>query len=375
MNNIINTVIFNNSVYNYLISLAIIIGGIIIVKIFKFIFIKRIPKIFEKHPGDFTNLLAQVLNKRIFPLIYLVLVYIAVNRLYISNVIHKSITIILLVLFTIFSILLIQDVLIYLIKKYWQKKDDFENKDTILNLVIIIIKVITWIIGGLFILDNLEVKITGLITGLGIGGIAVAFAAQTILADIFSYFTIFIDRPFDIGDFIIIGDYKGTVQHIGIKTTRIRSLSGEQLIFSNNDLTNSRINNYTRMERRRINFTFGVNYQTDIEKLEKIPEIVENIISSLDKLTFDRTKFFNFGDYSLIYDVVYFVEDSDYQFYMKQQEKINLALKRKFKEEKIEFAYPTQSVYLQEDKIEDKDMVEPVNIIDEKEENEADDRA
>ncbi|MBS3811525.1 MAG: mechanosensitive ion channel family protein, partial [Halanaerobiales bacterium] len=219
----------------------------------------------------------------------------------------------------------------------------------------------TWLIAILFILDNLNIEIRGLITGLGIGGIAIAFAAQTILADIFSYFTIFLDRPFDIGDFIIIGDYKGVVEHIGIKTTRVRSLSGEQLVFSNNDLTNSRINNYKRMKTRRINFDFGVVYDTPLEKLKKIPQIVEEIITKIEKTDFDRAHFASYGEYSLIYQVVYYVNDSDYKVYMDLQEVINLKLKERFLSEGIEFAYPTHSLHIY-DKISDS-QIEPIDRI------------
>ena len=209
-----------------------------------------------------------------------------------------------------------------------------------------IIRIFVWTIGIVVLLDNMNVEISGLLTGLGISGIAIAFASQKVLADIFSYFTIFFDRPFDIGDFIIIGEHRGTVSHIGLKTTRIKSLSGEELVFSNNDLTDSRISNYGKMKERRINFKIGVVYSTSLEKLEKIPEIIEKIINNVEKTTFDRAHFSSYGDFSLIFEVVYYVKDSDYKVYMDIQEKINLEIKRKFEELNIEIAYPTQSIYL-----------------------------
>ena len=215
-----------------------------------------------------------------------------------------------------------------------------------LQFIIMIIRIFVWTIGIVVLLDNMNVEISGLLTGLGISGIAIAFASQKVLADIFSYFTIFFDRPFDIGDFIIIGEHRGTVSHIGLKTTRIKSLSGEELVFSNNDLTDSRISNYGKMKERRINFKIGVVYSTSLEKLEKIPEIIEKIINNVEKTTFDRAHFSSYGDFSLIFEVVYYVKDSDYKVYMDIQEKINLEIKRKFEELNIEIAYPTQSIYL-----------------------------
>ena len=195
-------------------------------------------------------------------------------------------------------------------------------------------------------MDSLGVKISALIAGLGIGGIAIALAAQTILGDLFSCFIIFFDRPFVTGDFIIIGEFKGTVDKIGLKTTRLISLGGEQLIFSNTDLTNSRIRNYKRMDRRRIVFEFGVIYQTTLTQLKKIPQIVEEIITQIPETTFDRAHFASYGDFSLNFEVVYYVNDRDYNKYMNIQQEINFQIKETFEKEGIEFAYPTQTLFL-----------------------------
>jgi small-conductance mechanosensitive channel len=149
-----------------------------------------------------------------------------------------------------------------------------------------------------------------------------------------------------LGDFIIIGEYLGTVEYIGIKTTRIRSLSGEQLVFSNTDLTDSRVRNYKRMAKRRVSFRFGVTYQTPLDKLKEIPKIVENIIKNIDDTIFDRTHFVSYGDFSLIFEVVYYILGSDYNKYMDIQQKINLGIKEEFEKLNVEFAYPTQTIYL-----------------------------
>src|SRR6056297_1842143 len=345
-NGILQYVILNNTTYSYLFSSLIIVLGFLIIKIVQYLFFERLQKMIKKLSFSFGDFFYKTLNKRILPMTYLALIFIAITRLNLITPIERIIDIFFILFVVLYVTLLIQDIIIYTMKKYWEKKQSSQAQDTVFIASVFIVRLTTWLIAILFILDNLNIEIRGLITGLGIGGIAIAFAAQTILADIFSYFTIFLDRPFDIGDFIIVGDYMGTVEHIGIKTTRIRSLSGEQLVFSNNDLTNSRINNYKRMQHRRINFKFGVVYETDVQKLEKIPEFVKEIIKSVQKTTFDRAHFASYGDYSLIYQVIYYVEDSDYKVYMDIQESINLKLKEKFKEEGIEFAYPTQSVHV-----------------------------
>jgi small-conductance mechanosensitive channel len=208
-------------------------------------------------------------------------------------------------------------------------------------------KLVLWTVVLLLGLDNLGFNITALVTTVGIGGIAVALALQNILGDLFASLSIVLDKPFVIGDFVIVGDFLGTVENVGLKTTRIRSLSGEQIVFSNSDLLNSRIRNYKRMQERRILFTVGVTYQTPRAKLEKIPGIVREIIGKQELTRFDRAHFKEFGDFSLMFEVVYFMKSPDYNVYMDTQEKINLELHRHFEAEGIEFAYPTSTVFLE----------------------------
>ena len=197
----------------------------------------------------------------------------------------------------------------------------------------------------LSIFANLGYDVTTIIAGLGIGGIAIALAAQNILGDLFNYFVIFFDRPFEIGDFIVIDDKKGNVEHIGIKTTRLKSLSGEQLILSNSDLTKSRIHNFKRLDRRRIAFTLGVVYETSLDQLKEIPDIIKSVIASVKLTTLDRVHFLTYGEYSLKYEVVYFVETSDYNMYADIQQEINFKIFEKFKQKNIKFAYPSQTVF------------------------------
>jgi small-conductance mechanosensitive channel len=179
----------------------------------------------------------------------------------------------------------------------------------------------------LLILDNIPgVEITPLVAGLGIGGVAVALAVQNILGDIFASLSIALDKPFVVGDFIIVGDEMGTVQQIGLKTTRVRSLSGEQLIFSNGDLLQSRIRNFQRMEERRSLFTFRVPYNTPPEQLHAIPGLVRGIVEPIERTRFDRAHLLRFDDLGLVYEVVYFVLSPDFMLYADIQQRINLAL-------------------------------------------------
>lgn len=215
-------------------------------------------------------------------------------------------------------------------------------------MLIVVLRVAFWTIVSLFLLDNLGYDIAALVAGLGVGGIAIALASRNILGDLFASFSILFDRPFSIGDFIVVGDCLGKVESIGLKTTRIRSLSGEQLIFSNNDLLVSRIRNFKRMKERRVVFNIDVVYETSVEVVEKIPLLLKQIVDDEPEATFNRAHLKDYGASALVYEVVYYVQGSDYNHYMDVQQKLNFKVYELFHKEGIEFAYPTSTVYLQQ---------------------------
>jgi small-conductance mechanosensitive channel len=207
-------------------------------------------------------------------------------------------------------------------------------------------RAVLWTAVVVLMLDNLGYNVSALLAGLGIGGIAVALALQNVLGDLFASLSIALDKPFVTGDFIIVDDKLGTVSHVGLKTTRVTSLSGEQLVFSNSDLLSSRIRNYKRMQERRVAFSIGVLYQTPTERLEEIPGMVREIIENNEQTRFDRAHFKEFGASAFIFEIVYYVLDPDYTTYMDCQQHINLELRRRFERGGIEFAYPTQTVHV-----------------------------
>jgi small-conductance mechanosensitive channel len=209
--------------------------------------------------------------------------------------------------------------------------------------------VLVWSLLLLLALDNLGIDVTAMVAGLGIGGIAVALAVQNILGDLFASVSIIVDRPFVVGDFIIVDDYMGTVEHVGLKTTHLRSLGGEQLVFANNDLLKARVRNYKRMYERRVVFTFGLEYATPPEQLEWVSSFLREMIGTLPDVRLERAHFFKFGDSSLDFEVAYWVKSPDYGRYMDLQQTINLQLMRALAERKIGFAYPTRTVKLQVD--------------------------
>lgn len=205
---------------------------------------------------------------------------------------------------------------------------------------------ITWVVLMLVGLDNLGINVTALVAGLGVGGIAVALAVQNILGDLFASLSIVIDKPFVVGDFIIVDNFMGAVEYVGLKTTRIRSLSGEQIIFSNSDLLNARVRNFKRMLERRVVFGFGVVYQTPPELVAKIPGMVREIIGGQELARIDRAHFFKFGESSLDFEVVYWMKDPDYAKYMDVQQAVNLEMMRRFAQEGIAFAHPLRTLFI-----------------------------
>ena len=233
------------------------------------------------------------------------------------------------------------------LRRYTTRKmeEDAESATTV-RFVGFLLRLALWILIALVALDTAGIDITALVAGLGIGGIAVALALQNILGDLFASLSIVLDKPFVIGDFIIVGDLMGTVEHIGLKTTRVRSLSGEQLVFSNNDLLSSRVRNFKRMQERRVVFSFGVVYQTPADMLERIQATVREIIEAREDTRFDRAHFARFGASSLDFEVVYYMLVPDYNAYMDAQQSINLALFRRLEAMGVEFAYPTQTLYV-----------------------------
>ncbi len=344
---ILNEVFFGNRVLNYLISFAALLTGILVINIFKRLIIKRLKKMSKMTATTLDDFFVGIIEKIGVPLLYLVALYIAIKSLAFHPYFEKGMNYfglgVLIFFVSRFVIMLIS----YCFTTYLSRRGYDTGLERSLQGILVIIKVLVWGGAVIFFLDNLGFKISAVIAGLGIGGVAVALAAQTILKDLFSYFSIIFDHPFKVGDFVIIGDFMGSIEHIGIKTTRIRSLGGEMLIFSNSDLTDSRLRNYKLMEKRRVVFKLGVTYQTTLKQLKEIPKVIENIIRNTGDTVFDRAHFFSYGDFSLIFEIVYYVIGPDYNKYMDIQQEINFMIKEEFEKRGIEFAFPTQTLYLQ----------------------------
>ncbi len=219
------------------------------------------------------------------------------------------------------------------------------SKMTVLRAISIATRIALWIGIFLLILDNFGVNITTLVAGLGIGGIAIALGVQKIAEDIFASLSIVMDKPFVIGDFIVVDEHKGTVEDIGIKTTRIRSVNGERIIFSNSSLLGSRIRNYTQMQARRVAIEIGVTYETPVEKLKLATKLIEESVKNAGNTYFEYAHFTKFMDSSLNFEVAYWINDQSNGKFVSAQEAVSLGILDSFNKNGIEFAYPTQRHY------------------------------
>jgi len=212
------------------------------------------------------------------------------------------------------------------------------------TIICFLTRLALWVVAFLMVLDNFGFNITALVASLGVGGIAVALAVQNILGDLFASLSIMLDKPFEIGDFIIVGDVLGSVEHIGLKTTRLRGLGGEQVIFANGDLLKSRIHNHKRMETRRVAFVLRVAYGSSEQQLARIPALIREVVGAEPRAVFERAHFFHYGEWSLNFEVVYHFQSPDYVAHMDTQQAILLEIYRRFEREEIRFAHPLSIV-------------------------------
>ncbi|MBU0468422.1 MAG: mechanosensitive ion channel family protein [Candidatus Omnitrophica bacterium] len=343
---IMNKIILGNAVQDYTECLVFFLFGMLFVIYVERVIIKRLKKYSEKTETTVDDFILRLIHRVFLPLSYASVGYLSVISLNMHPILKKFLGVVVISILTFVVARLITTIINYIFTVFWKKRGQSAAMEGSLRGILRVINFLIWSLAIIFFLDNMGFKISAVIAGLGIGGVAVALAAQAVLADLFSYFAILFDRPFEIGDFIIVGDFLGVVEHVGVKTTRISSLSGEQIVFSNTDLTNSRVRNYKRMQKRRVVFKLGVTYGTSLEKVKEIPKIIEGIIKGIKDTTFDRAHFLAYGDFSLVYEIVYYVMSGDYNKYMDIQQEINFEIKNEFKKKQIEFAFPTQTLYV-----------------------------
>ncbi len=338
---------WNNTGKEYLIALAIFVGSFIVFRLFNYSIIHSLKRFAKKSKTTWDDIVVDFLDGIHWNFFFFLSIYIASTFLVLPELLGKILYYAMLILTGFYIAKGLSQIVQHFVEKQVRKRQGFEENKSMMKVFATISKIIIWSLVLLMVLSNLGIEITPLIASLGIGGLAIAFAFQAVLEDLFSAFVIYFDKPFKEGDFIIIGKDMGTIKHIGIKSTRIETLQGQELVVSNKELTTTRVNNYKKMDKRRINFNIGVTYSTSSKKLEKAKEIITDVITKINNADLDRVHFKEFGDFSLIYEVVYYVKSADYNEYMDTQEKINMEIYKRFEKEGIEFAFPTQTIHLE----------------------------
>ena len=340
---------FGNTLWDYTLAILIFLFSLAILRLFKIIFLSRLKKLAQKTKTDADDVMIDIVSSIKPPLYLLVSFYFGYQLLDFAEKIDGVVYFVIFLLVVYEVVNSFARLMDYFIDRQARKQESEANKRqtrSMMGILKLFIIAGLWVVAAILILSNYGVNVSSIIASLGIGGLAVALALQNILTDMFSSFSIFIDKPFQVGDYIVIGADSGTVERIGLKTTRIKTLQGEELVISNKELTSARLQNYKKMEKRRVVFNLGVVYGLPVTKLRSIPKIVKDVVKSKAGAKFDRCHFKTFGDFSLNFEVVYYVESGEYKEYMDLNQKINFDIYRAFEKEGIDFAYPTQTVYV-----------------------------
>lgn len=346
---VLGSVIWGNSLMDWGVALfifALVFGGL---KLFQVFVIAYLKKIFKRTKTEIDDIVINSIDSIYWPFYLFIALYAAMKYVSLPERLDTWIDNIFLILLVVFVIKFLSKFVDYGAKFMMRKRTEAEQGSSIVRLLSNLIKLSLWAGALVLVLANLGVNVTSLIAGLGIGGIAIGLALQNVLGDLFSSFAIYLDKPFKEGDFIIVDNYMGTVKRVGVKTTRIEALRGEEIVMSNTDLTGARVQNFGKMERRRTSFDIGVTYDTPAEKLKKIPEMIKAAVESVPGTELDRCHFREFGDSALIYETVYYVDSPEMAEFMETRQSINLKLVESFNQANIEFAFPTRTVVLQKD--------------------------
>lgn len=346
LRNFLDEVIAGNAVRDWIAAVIAFAVALVVLTIVKRVLLARLGKIAERTTTDLDDLLVDLVRRTAKFFLVLLAIFVAHHWLALSATaeiyLGRIIKIALWIQVGLWGLGLLNYGMARMVRG---SPPDDPSRTMGLSILGFIGRVILWSLVLLLCLQANDVPIAPLLASLGVGGIAVALAAQNILGDLFASITILLDKPFVIGDAIVLGEFQGTVERIGIKTTRLRSVSGEEIVIGNNDLVSSRVRNYKRMKERRQVFTVGVTYSTPRAKVARIPDTLREIIQAVPGTRFDRAHFKGFAPSSLDFEAVYFGLDPDLKSLMDLQQKINLEILARFEKEGIEFAFPTQTVY------------------------------
>lgn len=324
----------------YTVAVLVFILSWVILKIFQEVILHHIRKMAEQTETKLDDAAVVFLESLGWPLYITVSLYLSLHFVVLPPLAEKIFTYLTYLVVIYYSARGVNKALDFSFEEYIKeaKVRDKGFDDSVAEVILKVSKAVLWLIAFLLFLQNLGYQVTALIAGLGIGGIAVAFALQSILGDIFAYFSISFDKPFKVGDNIKVVDDIGEVKKIGLKSTRIKTLQGEELIVSNKDLTSNSIRNYKNMDSRRVAFEIGIETKTPAAKLRKIPAIIESVMKPMKLVRFEKAYLKSFSDFSIIFEIIYHIKSPKYTDYMNVHHEVNLGIKSRFEKARINIA-------------------------------------
>jgi small-conductance mechanosensitive channel len=326
-------------------ALIDIAGGIALTFFISFVFKKILPRLTNKTKSNIDDFVIREITNLIFPLGSIAVLFIAERNLQLPGGLNKPYELILTIAAAVVFVRLINRLGIRLLQGL-ARRSGREDIEQLVRTLFPLLKSITWIVVSLIVLQSQGVKLTVIWGLLSAGGIGLGLALKEPAQELFAYLMILIDKPFTIGQFIAVDSVAATVEKIGVRSTHLRSLRGEIVVINNSKLTSSNIENFATMQQRRMIYSIGVTYQTTADQIQSIPATIQTIIDNTSHTIFNRCHFTTFGDYSLNFEIVYYIDNRDYTLAMDIQQSINLSIMRKFEEQGIEFAFPSQTLYL-----------------------------
>ncbi|HAF63044.1 MAG TPA: hypothetical protein DCK95_12075 [Anaerolineaceae bacterium] len=343
----LNTEIFNNSIMDWIIALAIAMGTYFCIKGVVRLLIRKFRKKTEATKNRFDGFALKILEQTKGILIFTIGLYFGIQYLVLpfswNDAINKSA----IVLFALQVGYWLGGLINFLVEQKSDQASENKSEKTAIHAFGLFGKILIWVIVVMVILENVSnMNLDALITSLGIGGIAIGLAVQNILKDIFASLSIYLDKPFLVGDYIIVDDIGGTVQNIGIKSTRIKTLLGEEVIFANSDLLESRVHNFRKLERRRESMEIRISVETSYENLRMLPELFAHSIKNQELASFERAHLARLEEYAYVFEIVYFIESADYTQYMDTKQAVYLEILKQLQEKQIEMPYPTKTIVI-----------------------------
>ena len=327
-------------------ALIDIAGGIALTFLISFVFKKILPRLANKTKSNFDDFIIREITNLIFPLGSIAVLFLAVRKLQLPGGLNRPYELILTIAAAVVFVRLINRLGIRLLQGL-ARRSGREDIEQLVRTLFPLLKSLTWIVVSLIVLQSQGVKLTVIWGLLSAGGIGLGLALKEPAQELFAYLMILIDKPFTIGQFIAVDSVSATVEKIGVRSTHLRSLRGEIVVINNSTLTSSNIENFATMQQRRMIYSIGVTYQTTADQIQSIPTTIQTIIENTNHTIFNRCHFTTFGDYSLNFEIVYYIDNRDYTLAMDIQQSINLSIMRKFEEQGIEFAFPSQTLYLE----------------------------